>query len=138
MEDGFVFLSLKDQIVVSVGFDKSDTDFVGTMHPCNRYKGNASINVQSFAVLEGPVAENYENEVLTIGNDIYPIKKTIQSLVDDNLYALSLLTCDGQMIQKCLCFVFDLSQWLHHVLFAQSHVFYHLTHCVRPQLHGVL
>ena len=58
-----LFSSLSNKIVVSIGFDKSDSDFIGTWRVCNRRKGNSSVFVQSFACLEGPVAENYENEI---------------------------------------------------------------------------
>ena len=69
--------SLLNQLIVTVGFDKSDSDFIGTWRICNRYRGNSSLYVQSFACLEGPVAENYENEVKTIGNSNFPVKDTI-------------------------------------------------------------
>ena len=55
------FSTLDDMYVVAVGFDKSDSDFVGTWRVCNRHEGNSSLCIQSFACLEGPVAENYEN-----------------------------------------------------------------------------
>ena len=39
------FSSLTNVIVVAVGFDKSDSDFVGTWRACNRLKGNSSLCV---------------------------------------------------------------------------------------------
>ena len=72
-------------IVISVGFDKSDSDFVGTWRPCNRRNGNSAVFVQTFACLEGPVSEDYANEMITIGRPEFPIRYTIQSLVDDSL-----------------------------------------------------
>ena len=61
-----MFCSLEYMIVVSVGFDKSNTGFAGTWHPCNWKKGNLALLVQSFVCLKGPVSENYENELKTI------------------------------------------------------------------------
>ena len=69
--------SLVDMLVVSVGFDKSNWDFVGTWWPCNRRNRNSTLFVQTFACLEGPVSEDYANEVQTIGKPNYPIKDTI-------------------------------------------------------------
>ena len=68
------FSSLQDMLVVSIGFDKSDSDFVGTMRPCNWKKGNAAVYVQCVCCLEGPVAENYENKIKTVGNMDFPVK----------------------------------------------------------------
>jgi len=94
---------LLNQLIVTVGFDKSDSDFIGTWRICNRYRGNSSLYVQSFACLEGPVAENYENEVKTIGNSNFPVKDAIQALVDDHLFGLTLKTRTASI---CTCFVF--------------------------------
>ena len=106
VQDAFEFCSSKDVLVISIGFDKSDSDFVGTWRPCNRLNGNSSLFVQTFACLEGPVAENYGNEWITIGNPTYPVKDTVQSLVDDSLYSLVLsASIDGKM-KQCECFVF--------------------------------
>ena len=66
MEKSIDFSSLEDILLVAVGFDKNDSDFVGTWRPCNRQKGNSAIFVQTFACLEGPVCECYENEEITI------------------------------------------------------------------------
>ena len=88
--------------VVSVGFDKSDDNFIGTWRVCNRRRGNLSLHVTSFACLEGPVAENYENKKRTIGNPNYPIRQTVQDLYDDRLYCLSLTTPDRL---SCACLV---------------------------------
>ena len=107
-QDSYSFSCLVDQILVSVGFDKSDSDFVGTWRPCNRKGGNSALYVQTFACLEGPVSEDYANEMLTIGKPEYPIKYTIQSLVDDSLQALVLTEVmkDGGNIKNCGCLIF--------------------------------
>ena len=62
--------------------------------------------VQCVACLEGPVCENYENEIKTIGNDKFPIQQTIQSLCDDTLYTFVLSNLIDNLVSKCLCFVF--------------------------------
>ena len=64
--------------------------------------------VQSFVCLEGPVSENYENELKTIGNPEFPIQETIQSLVDDLLYTLVLTAQLSGLVQTCAYFVFML------------------------------
>jgi len=89
-QPSFDFSSMTDTIVISVGFDKSDSDFVGTCRPCNRRNGNSAVYVQTFACLEGPVLEDYANELVTIGSPQYPIKYTIQQLVDDSMHTLVL------------------------------------------------
>ena len=93
-------------LVVAVGFDKSDADFIGTWRVCNRRKGNSAQFVQSFACLEGPVAENYKNEIKTIGNPEFPVKKMMQHLADDSLYTLVLSASSSELVDKCSCFVF--------------------------------
>ena len=100
------FSALIEMLVVTVGFDKSDADFIGTWRVCNRRKGNSALFVQSFACLEGPVAENYENEIKTIGNPEFPVKKMMQHLADDSLYTLVLSTSSSERVDKCSCFVF--------------------------------
>ncbi len=102
-EEISTFSSLKDQIVVCFGFDKSDNDFIGTWRVCNRKKGNSSIYVQEFACLEGPVAENYENKKKSIGRNDFPVRAVIQSLVDDELFALT-LTAEKKEITSCFVF----------------------------------
>ena len=57
-QPSFDFSSMTDTIVISGGFDKSDSDFVGTWRPCNRRNGNSAVYVQTFACLEGPVSED--------------------------------------------------------------------------------
>ena len=99
-------MSLVEMLVVAVGFDKSDSDFVGSWRPCNRQGGNSSLFVQQFACLEGPVAENYENEVKTIGNPEYPIQSMIQSLADDRLHTIVITASSGGEVKNCACFVF--------------------------------
>ena len=101
-EESSTFSALQNMVVISIGFDKSDEDFIGTWRVCNRKGGNSSLFVQSFACLEGPVAENYENEKRTIGNDKFPIRKTVQDLVDDRLYCLSVTTPNRR---SCACLV---------------------------------
>jgi len=94
--------------VVSVGFDKRDSDFVGTWRPCNQKGGNSAVYDQNFACLEGPVSEDYAIEMITIGKPKYPIRCIIHSLVDDTLQALvftEVLT-DGGNMKKCGCFIF--------------------------------
>ena len=63
------FSALINMLVVMVGFDRSDSDFIGTWCACNCRRGNLAVYVQSFACLKGPVAKNYENESKTIGNN---------------------------------------------------------------------
>jgi len=77
---------MSETIVISVGFDKSDSDFVGTWRPYNRRNGNSAVLVQTFACLESPLSEDYANGMVTIGKPDYPIRYTLQSLVDDSLH----------------------------------------------------
>jgi hypothetical protein len=104
--ESYSFCSLRSVLVVAVGFDKSDSDFIGTWRVCNRRKGNSSVFVQSFACLEGPVAENYENEKKTIGNDKFPVKAIVSSLVNDEMYSLTLRTFASGYVESCVSFVF--------------------------------
>jgi len=106
-QNSFDFSLLSNMLVVVVGFDKSDSDFVGTWRPCNRHEGNSAIYVQTFACLEVPVCENCENEKITIANKEYPVQQTIQALVDDHLHALVVKVCDGSTLVKCECYVFS-------------------------------
>ena len=76
-QESLDFSSMSATIVISVGFDKSDSDFVGTWRPCNRRNGNSAVFVQTFACLEGPVSEDYANEMVTIGRPEFPIRYTI-------------------------------------------------------------
>ena len=94
-------------LVVSVWFDKSDLDFVSTMRPCNWKKGNVAAYVRCVCCLEGPVVENYKNEVKTARNKDFPVKSTIQSMVDDTLFALVLSSKTSGKNWTCLCFVFE-------------------------------
>ena len=71
------FYSLTNMLVVAVGFDKNDSDFVGTWRPCNCISGNSSVYVQHFTCLEDPVAECYNNKRKTIGNRAYPVQQTV-------------------------------------------------------------
>jgi len=112
-------VSLSNQLIVTVGFDKSDSDFIGTWRICNRYRGNSSLYVQSFACFEGPDSESYENEVKTIGNLKFPVKDVIQALVDDHLYGLTLTT---RMASICTCFVFKPTPVLPPVTICQLNV----------------
>jgi len=100
------FSSLSNVIVVAVGFDNSDANFVGTWHACNRLKGNSALFVQTFTCLEGPVCKNYENEKIIIANPDYPIQQTIQQLLDDKLYTLVIKASAHGCVQKCECYVF--------------------------------
>jgi len=102
-----VFSSLKDMLVVSIGFDKSDSDCVGTMRPCNRKKDNTTVYVQCVCCLEGPISENYENEIKTVGNNDFPVRSTVQSMVDETLFALVLSSNTTGKITSCMCFVFE-------------------------------
>ena len=99
-------------IDIYVGFDNSDSDIVGTWRPCNRRNGNSAVFVQTFACLEGAVSEDYANEMVTIGKPEYPVRYTIQSLVDDSMQALVLSEMvveegrhDGHA-KSCGCFIF--------------------------------
>ncbi len=102
-EDSQDFSSLQNMIVVSIGFDKSDSDFIGTWRICNRKSGNSSLFVQCFACLEGPVSECYGNESRTIGNGNYPVKDIVQSTLQDLLFALTIVT---PAMSECAAFVF--------------------------------
>ena len=105
-EDSIVFSSKKNKLAVSIVFNRSDKDFVGTWRPCNRIMGNSGLYVQAFACLEGPVLECYENEIITIGNPAYPTRDTIQHLVDDFFFALVFLAeNDGERICACTIFM---------------------------------
>ena len=90
--ESFTFSSLRNCLAGAVGFNKSDKDFIGTWRICNRFPGNVSLFVQSFACLEGPVAKNYENESRKIGNNDFLIKEMVSSIRNDYLYALTLET----------------------------------------------
>ena len=61
-----------------IGLDKSDLDLVLTIRICNRRSGNSRYFVQALAVLEGPVAEEYWNEMITICNPCYPTVEVLQ------------------------------------------------------------
>ena len=39
------FISLKHMLVVLIGFDKSDSDFIGIWRPCNCNNGNSTLFV---------------------------------------------------------------------------------------------
>ena len=69
-------------------------------------KGNSAIFVQTFACLEGPVCENYDNEKITIANPNYPIQQTIQQLVDDRMYSLVIEACEFGSVKICECYIF--------------------------------
>jgi len=99
---------LVDMRVVSVGFDKSNSDFVGTWRPCSRRNGNSALFVQTFVCLEGNVSEDCANEVQTIGKPNYPIKDTMQWLVDDVMYVLVATESDRSkdLVTACSCFIF--------------------------------
>ena len=55
------------------------------------------------------MSEDYANEVATIGKPNYPIKDTIQRLVDDSLYTLVAAETDSStdLVTACSCFVFQ-------------------------------
>ena len=83
-----VFSKLQNKIVIVIGIDKSDSDLVLTIRICNRKGGNSRVYVQALAILEGPVAEEYWNEMLTIYNPRYPTCEVLQRLVDDGYFVL--------------------------------------------------
>ena len=56
-EESFSFSSMKKEIVVAIGTDKSDINLVGTWIIGNQKKGNSGVHVQVFGCLEGPTAE---------------------------------------------------------------------------------
>ena len=82
------FSLMKDMIAITIGFDESDIDFIGTWRVCNWKSGNLSAFVQLFACIEGPVAKTYENEIRTIDNLQYPIRDMIQDCLDDHYTVL--------------------------------------------------
>ena len=86
--DSIDISSLPDTVIVAVGIDKSENDLAGTIRVCNKDKGNSCNDTQAFAVLEGPVAENYDNEKLTFFNPAYPTGEYLMRLMDDSLQAL--------------------------------------------------
>ena len=100
------FSALINMLVVTVGFDKSDSDFIGTWRACNRVRGDLAVYVQLFVCLEVPVTENYENESKTIGNDRFPVRQTVHSLMDDSLHCLVLMAWGVGQVRLCSCFVF--------------------------------
>ena len=108
-QDSQDFSLLINLIIIYIGFDKSDSDFVGTWCPCNCKNGNSVLFMQTCACLEGPVSEDYANELITINKREYPIQPTIQSLVDNSLYTfvISEKTVDKLMckhvLHLCLC-----------------------------------
>ena len=110
-EKNVSFSSLEDMLVILIGFDKSDTDFVGTWRPCNRKFGKLGWYVQAVLCLEGPVAETYKNEIITIDNPAYPTRETVQHLVNDFLFALIFTTNKGSK-RICACSIFYLFQLL--------------------------
>ena len=63
--------------------------------------------MQSFACLEGPVAENYENKIKITGSNQFPVQMAIQSLVDDSLHCLALTTRLRGKVKLCSCLVFN-------------------------------
>ena len=48
---------------------------------------------QTFACLEGPVCECYENKKINIANPEYAIQQTIQQQVDNRMYSLVIKVC---------------------------------------------
>ena len=68
--------------------------------------------MQTFVCLESPLSEDYANGMVTIGKPEYPIRYTIQSLVDDSLHALVFgemvgeKSADDGRVKSCGCFVF--------------------------------
>jgi len=92
-QPSIVFSSMTNAMIIAVGFNKSDSDFVGTWRPCNRLKGNSAIFFQTFACLEGLVCECYENKKINIANPEYAIQQTIQQLVDNRMYSLVIKVC---------------------------------------------
>jgi len=74
--------------------------------------GNSAVYVQTFACLEGPVSRDYDNKMVTIGKPEYPIRYTIQQLVDDSMHALMLSERVGEEVNNssgvnsCGCLIF--------------------------------
>ena len=101
-EESFSFHSLKNKLLVSIGFNKSHKVFWGTWRPCNRKKGKSGLYVQVFVCLEGPVAECYENEIITLGNHAYSTRGETQHLVGD-LYFSLVFTANNDSNYICAC-----------------------------------
>ena len=99
-QNSFLFSSLHDTIVVAAGIDKSENDLVGTWRVCNREEGNSALYVQAFACLEGPVAENYENEKNSFFNPVFPTGNFLQKLIDDHLQCLMFTVGAGSKLHN--------------------------------------
>ena len=58
--------------------------------------------------MEGPVSEDYENEIITIRKPEYPIRPTIQNLVGTSLQCVVFteVLMDGGTVKNCGCFIF--------------------------------
>ena len=56
--------------------------------------------------LEGPVADNYKDEIKIIRNPEFPVKRKMQYLADNSLYTLVLTMSSSGLVEKCSCFVF--------------------------------
>ena len=79
--------------------------------------------------MEGPVAENYKNKSKTVGSDSYPVRATVQSLVYDYLYGLSMFRRLVDTVNNCACFVFrpvpvvdQVPYWKINVVHSTQHV----------------
>ena len=105
-EPSQMFSNLRDKVVTVIGIDKSDSDLALTIRICNREQGNSRSHVQALAVLEGPVVEEYSNEMLTICNPCYPTIEVLQRLVDDGYFCLY-LTGKSHGIPFAAAAVFD-------------------------------
>ena len=83
------FSALENKLVIVIGIDKSDSDVVVTVRICNRVKGNSKLHVQALSILEGPVAECWDNHRITIGNLTLPTCEAIQRMLEDSYFCLT-------------------------------------------------
>ena len=75
-------------------------------HRADEKKWQLDIVRAGYACLEAPVAEGYENEIITISNPTYLTRETIQHLIDNFLFVLVFVTNKGSKL-TCACLIFS-------------------------------
>jgi len=86
-----------------VNADKSDFDLIVSGRLVNRKDGNSSEQTHVLALVEGPVCECYENQLMTFCEPGHVIREVLQYLVDDSCLMLTVKTTDKQC--QCIMFV---------------------------------